>query len=159
MTYRGAGHGLMRTGEQPGEVPENAKREPRPGNGCGRFFQRFRRDRPGLAAPGTGTDRGSVRADRCAATLAACVIATNAVQADEVNFAAYQRTAEDREDSCWHIRYSKCDGVVRTDDLVFVFPCAEFQRATVVVKQLQRPWNVLREMTGINPVKPSANVS
>ena len=86
-------------------------------------------------------------------TLAACVIATNAVQADEVNFAAYQRTAEDREDSCWHIRYSKCDGVVRTDDLVFVFPRAEFQRATVVVKQLQSAWNVLREMTGINPVK------
>jgi hypothetical protein len=85
--------------------------------------------------------------------LAVCVIATTAVQADELNFAAYQRTAEDREDSCWHIRYSKCDGVVRTDDLVFVFPRAEFQRARVVVKQIQTAWNRLREMTGINPVK------
>jgi hypothetical protein len=85
--------------------------------------------------------------------LAACVIATTAVQADKVNVAAYQRTAEDREDSCWHIRYTKCNGVVRTDDLVFVFPRAEFQRARVVVKQLQTAWNLLREMTGIDPVK------
>ncbi len=85
--------------------------------------------------------------------LATCLLATTPVDADEVQFAAYKRTAADREDSCWHVRYSKCDAVLRTDDLVFVFPLAEFQRASLVVKQLQTAWNLLREMTGIDPVK------
>lgn len=64
------------------------------------------------------------------------------------------RTAEEKEESCWKVRYKMCDGVERSSDLVFVYPRSLWRRdAAKVVKKLQAGWDVLRKATGIDPVK------
>ena len=64
------------------------------------------------------------------------------------------RTAEQKEESCWKLRYGHCDGIERSDDLVLVFPSDQFKRSpALVVKKLQSSWDLLREMTGIDPRK------
>jgi hypothetical protein len=65
-----------------------------------------------------------------------------------------ERTSTDRENSCWEARFPRCNGVERSKDLVFVYPRGLFRRDPAqVVKTLQRGWDLLRDMTGIDPGK------
>jgi hypothetical protein len=74
-------------------------------------------------------------------------------QAGEKPMPATARTSEEKEESCWKVRYGKFDGVQRSADLVFVYPRALFRRDPAkVVKRLQAGWDLLRKATDIDPV-------
>jgi len=73
--------------------------------------------------------------------------------ADEKKDTKSSRTAEEKEDSCWKVRYSKCEGVERSTDLVFVYPRGWRRDPAKVMKRLQAGWDVLRKATDIDPVK------
>lgn len=75
------------------------------------------------------------------------------VAAQDAKAPAKERSAEQKESSCWQVRYSKCDGVERSADLVFVYPRRLFKKDPQrVVKKLQAGWDVLRKATNIDPV-------
>jgi hypothetical protein len=75
-------------------------------------------------------------------------------RAADPNSAPQQRTHDEKENSCWKVRYRKCDSAVRSDDLVFVFPRDRYKRnPEQVIKRVQIGWNLLKDLTGIDPVK------
>jgi hypothetical protein len=89
-----------------------------------------------------------------ALSIALLLFAGSRLLADDANASPPERTAKQKEDSCWKVRYSKCDGVVRSADLVFVYPTGSYKRdAARAIKKLQAGWNVLKSVTGIDPVK------
>jgi len=86
-------------------------------------------------------------------STAVLLIGVSSILAADVNLPFDSRTAEQKEESCWKIRYRKCDGIERSEDLVFVFPSNQFKRNRALVTKLQTSWNLLRRMTGVDPVK------
>jgi hypothetical protein len=85
--------------------------------------------------------------------VATTLVCVSLVEAADLNLPAQSRSADEKEDSCWKIRYGKCDGVERAQDIVFVFPRDRFKRGREVVARIQASWNLLRKMTGINPTR------
>lgn len=91
---------------------------------------------------------------RSALSIMLLLFAGARLGADDSKASPAARTARQKEDSCWKARYSQCDGVVRSADLVFVYPTALYRRDAVkVIKKLQTGWNLLRKVTGIDPMK------
>jgi hypothetical protein len=90
----------------------------------------------------------------CWFVVAVPILCLGQAPADAKKGANAPRSAEDKELSCWTVRYSQCDGVERSGDLVFVFPRAAWRRDPAkVVKKLQAGWDLLRKATDIDPVK------
>ncbi|HEV8066979.1 MAG TPA: hypothetical protein VGP76_04525 [Planctomycetaceae bacterium] len=87
---------------------------------------------------------------RFAALLLLCVSRAAALAHGEL---PESRTAEQKEDSCWKLRYGKCDGIERAEDVALVFPRSRFKRNRALTTKLQASWNLLRKMTGIDPIK------
>ena len=61
-------------------------------------------------------------------STAVLLIGVSSILAADVNLPFDSRTAEQKEESCWKIRYRKCDGIERSEDLVLVFPSNQFKR-------------------------------
>lgn len=86
--------------------------------------------------------------------IAVLALTVPSASAEEPKPAARSRSASEKEDSCWKARFAWCDGVVRSADLVFVYPRGLFKRnPNKVIARLQKGWNVLRSITGVDPVK------
>src|SRR5262249_37158217 len=97
-------------------------------------------------------NRGELMRATVATVLAVLCLAPAAAQ--DAKAPAKGRPAEAKEDSCWKVRYSKCDGVERSADLVFVYPRDYFKRdPEKVVQKLQAGWDLLRKATDIDPVE------
>jgi hypothetical protein len=110
-----------------------------------------------MGPPDSGQQTPDVKgkmARHVAISLAVLLFAGARLPADDSKASPPARTARQKEDSCWKARYGKCDGVVRSADLVFVYPTDSYRRdAGKVIKKLQAGWNVLKNLTGIDPVK------
>ena len=55
-------------------------------------------------------------------SAAAFVLLFGRIEADDKPVPAKTRSSEEKEESCWEIRYGKCDGVEPSADVVFVYP-------------------------------------